>query len=90
VKDEQSLHTDEFFPIHYYSPVAEHSQRTDALLFNCEPDNLYLDETKSKKIESYLRLLSRFNVYMDLVIDVDSRSGPIIILLEGQLHKLDS
>jgi len=43
LKDEKSLDTDEYYKLHYYTPV-DQSKRKDALLFNQEPCNLYKTE----------------------------------------------
>ena len=85
LKDEKSLDTDEFYKLHYYTPV-DQSKRKDALLFNLEPQNLYHSETAFEHITKCVKLLSQFNVYMDLAIEgsyYPALRQDLFLLIEG-------
>lgn len=64
VKDESTLGLDKIYKIHFYS----YSGQTEDFFNGIKPSNLYKDTFSLAKIKEYMRLLSRFNVYIDIII----------------------
>jgi len=64
VKDESTLGLDKIYKMHFYS----YNCQTEDFFCGIKPTNLYKDTSSLAKIKEYMRLLSRFNVYIDIII----------------------
>ena len=70
VKDDSTGAVDSIFKLFYYTHEHRPMENvTQLYLFGgLKPSNLYRDETARRHIESYLQLITRFNVYLELGI----------------------
>ena len=64
MKDESTLGMDKIYKLHFYTYQAF----AEDFFGGLKPTNLYKDSAALNKIKDYIRLLSKFNVYMDVII----------------------
>lgn len=88
VKDESTLGLDKIYKIHFYS---YHTQAED-FFGGLKPTNLYKDSIALQKIKDYIRLLTRFNLYVDCIVRRKSCSSKfyedLFELYDGKLLEL--
>ena len=64
VKDDSTLATDKINKLHFYT----YNSFCEDFFHGLKPVNLYKDPVALQKIKDYVGLLSKFNVYTDMVI----------------------
>ena len=88
VKDDSTSGTDKCYKLHYYS----HDQEPGMELFGgLSPTNLYKDEKSRFYLSKYLQLLTRFNIYMDLIIKkrfANQINEDVYQVLDGKMQTL--
>ena len=64
VKDDSTVGMDKVYKVHFYSyrPVC------DNFFAGKKPTNLYRDPQTLKLLKTYVKLMSKFNVYFDVII----------------------
>ena len=64
VKDESTIGMDKIYKLHFYSYQAQ----AEDFFGGLKPVNLYRDSVALTRIKDYIRLMSKFNIYIDIII----------------------
>ena len=64
VKDESTLGQDKVYKLHFYS----YQSFAEDFFGGLKPTNLYKDHKALHKIKDYIKLMSKFNIYIDIII----------------------
>ena len=64
VKDESTIGMDKIYKIHFYSYQAF----AEDFFGGLKPTNLYKDPQALQKLKDYIRLMSKFNIHLDMII----------------------
>jgi hypothetical protein len=88
MKDEESLHLDQTYCVHYYSKLDSADGREPDFFGGLQPTNLYRDNEAFEKVQKYLHLLMQFNIYVDVGLEggyVQKLNRNIFCLNDGKL-----
>lgn len=64
VKDDSTMGADRVYKVHFYS----YDGCAEQFFKGVKPTNFYRDTKSLEKIKTYINLLSRFNIYLDVII----------------------
>ena len=64
VKDESTIGMDKIYKLHFYSYQAH----AEDFFGGLKPTNLYKDQKALNQLKMYIKIMSKFNVYLDIII----------------------
>ena len=89
VKDESTLGMDKIYKFHFYS----YGGFSEDFFGGLKPTNLYKDQKALEKIKDYIKLMSKFNVYIDVIVRrkySQKQNEDLFELYDGKLIDLPS
>lgn len=87
MKDESTLGMDKIYKFHFYT----YNGICENFFGGLKPTNLYKDSAALKQIKDYIRLMTRFNVYIDCIVRrkySQKQNEDLFELYDGQLNEL--